>query len=161
MPAAKLKEFLNKESIKFVSITHSVAYTAQEIAWITHTPGKELAKTVMVKIDDALAMAVLPASFHVDLARLKAAAGGSTIAVATEREFRSQFPDCETGAMPPFGNLYNMTVYADESLAADREIAFNAGTHRELIRISYDDFVRLARPIVCNFAAGATVGATV
>ncbi len=160
MPAAKLKEFLNKENVKFVSITHSVAYTAQEIAWITHTPGKELAKTVMVKIDDALAMAVLPASFHVDLSRLKAVAGAGTIAVATEREFRSQFPDCETGAMPPFGNLYNMTVYADESLAADKEIAFNAGTHRELIRIAYDDFNRLVQPIVCKLAAGSMVGAT-
>ena len=124
-----------------------MAYTAQEIAWITHTPGKELAKTVMVKIDDVLAMAVLPASFHVDLARLKAIAGASSAAVATEREFRSQFPDCETGAMPPFGNLYGMTVYADQSLAADKEIAFNAGTHRELIRISYADFTRLASPM--------------
>jgi len=160
MPAAKLKEFLNQENVKFVAITHSVAYTAQEIAWITHTPGKELAKTVMMKIDGALAMAVLPASFHVDLSRLKAAAGASTIAVATEREFRSQFPDCETGAMPPFGNLYDMKVYADESLAADKEIAFNAGTHRELIRIAYEDFARLVHPLVCRFAAGSSVGAT-
>jgi Ala-tRNA(Pro) deacylase len=160
MPAAKLKDFLNREKVKFVSITHSVAYTAQEIAWITHTPGKELAKTVMVKIDGALAMAVLPASYHVDLSRLKAAAGASAISVATEREFRSQFPDCETGAMPPFGNLYNMTVYAEESLAADKEIAFNAGTHRELIRISYEDFNRLVQPVVCQFAAGSSVSAT-
>lgn len=160
MPAAKLKEFLNNEKVKFVTITHSVAYTAQEIAWITHTPGKELAKTVMVKLDDTLAMAVLPASFHVDLARLKAIAGASSAAVATEREFRSQFPDCETGAMPPFGNLYGMTVYADQSLAAGKEIAFNAGTHRELIRISYADFTRLVTPVVGNFAAGPAVGAT-
>jgi len=159
MPATKLKEFLNKENVKFVSITHSVAYTAQEIAWITHTPGKELAKTVMIKIDDILAMAVLPASYHVDLSRLKAAAGASAIAVATEREFRSQFPDCETGAMPPFGNLYKMTVYVDESLSADKEIAFNAGTHRELIRIAYDDFNRLVHPVVCSFAAGSVVSA--
>jgi len=160
MPAAKLKEFLNKENVKFVSITHSVAYTAQEIAWITHTPGKELAKTVMVKIDDALAMAVLPASYHVDLSRLKAAAGANSIAVATEREFRSQFPDCETGAMPPFGNLYKMTVYADASLAADKEIAFNAGTHRELIRIAWDDFDRLVHPVISKFAAGPIISAT-
>jgi Ala-tRNA(Pro) deacylase len=161
MPAAKLKEFLDREKVKYVSVAHSVAYTAQEIAWITHTPGKELAKTVMVKLDDKLAMAVLPASFNVDLARIKSAAGASSVALASEREFRSRFPDCETGAMPPFGNLYDVPVYVDESLTQDKEIAFNAGTHRELIRIAYEDFARLVKPLVAKFAASSLAGAAV
>jgi len=107
----------------------------------------------LVKMDDALAMAVLPASYHVDLTRLKAAAGANTIAVATEREFRSQFPDCETGAMPPFGNLYGIPVYVDETLTDDEEIAFNAGSHHELIRLPYADFERLVGPEILSFSS--------
>jgi len=152
VPVAKLKEFLDSNHVKYVSIAHSVAYTAQEIASVTHIPGKELAKAVMVKIDGNLVMAVLPASRQVDLERLKAQAGGKTISLAGEKEFKDRFPDCETGAMPPFGHLYDIPVYVDSSLADDEDIAFNAGTHRELIRLSYQDFVRLAKPVVASFA---------
>ena len=151
MPVAKLKEFLDSNHVKYVSIAHSVAYTAQEIASVTHIPGKEMAKAVMVKIDGNLVMAVLPASRQVDLERLKVLAGGKTISLAGEKEFKDRFPDCETGAMPPFGNLYGIPVYVDSSLAEDEDIAFNAGTHRELIRLSYQDFVRLATPVVASF----------
>jgi Ala-tRNA(Pro) deacylase len=135
-------------------ISHSPAYTAQGIAAIAHISGKELAKTVIVKIDGALAMAVLPASHQVDLARLKVAAGAGSAEVVPESEFKGRFPDCETGAMPPFGNLYAMLVYADESLAKDKEIAFNAGTHRELMRLAWEDFAKLVKPKVVSFAAG-------
>ena len=152
MPVAKLKEFLDKNNVKYVSIAHSTAYTAQEVASLAHIKGKELAKTVIVKIDDALAMAVLPASYQVDLPLLKAAAGAKKIALATEAEFRDRFPECETGAMPPFGPLYGMRVFADESLTKDREIAFNAGSHHELIRLSFDDFMRLVQPEIARFA---------
>jgi len=150
MSLSRLKEFLDNQHIKYVAISHSVAYTAQGIAALTHTPGKELAKTVVVKTDGTLAMAVIPASRHVDLALLKTAADATTVAIATEDDFRARFPDCETGAMPPFGNLYGMKVYADEGLTHDKEIAFNAGTHRELIRMEWDDFQRLVTPTIAK-----------
>ena len=155
MPVQKLKEFLDTQNIKYVTISHSKAYTAQGIAALTHISGKELAKTVIMKIDDALAMAVLPASYNVDLSLLKATAGAKTVALAGETEFKDQFPDCESGAMPPFGNLYGMPVLAEESLAKDKEVAFNAGTHSELIRLSWEDFVRLVKPRVLKFSGRA------
>src|SRR6266849_4254813 len=136
MPVRKLKEFLDSQNIKYVAISHSKAYTAQGIAALTHISGKELAKTVIVKLDDALAMVVLPASGQDDLSLLKAATGAKTVTLAGETEFKDQFPGCETGAMPPFGNLYGRPVFADESLAKDKEIAFNAGNHSELIHDS-------------------------
>lgn len=159
MPVQKLKEFLDSQNIKYVAISHSRAYTAQGIAALTHISGKELAKTVIMKVDDTLAMAVLPASYNVDLSLLKAAAGAKTVALAGETEFKDQFPDCETGAMPPFGNLYGMPVLAEECLAKDKEIAFNAGTHSELIRLSWEDFLRLVRPRVLKFSSARATAA--
>jgi len=153
MPATKLKEFLDANKVKYSVLTHSVAYTAQEIASLVHIKGQELAKTVMVKIDGKMAMAVLPASRHVDLALLKASARAKDVQLATETEFRSFFPGCESGAMPPFGNLYDIPVFVDQTLSEDKQIAFNAGTHHELIRLSYEDFARLVRPKLIAFAA--------
>jgi Ala-tRNA(Pro) deacylase len=152
MPIRRLKTFLDSHKIKYTVLTHSTAYTAQEIAGAAHIPGKELAKTVMVKIDDKLAMAVVPASYHVDLGRLKEIAGATSVKLATEAEFKTHFPECETGAMPPFGNLYEMEVYVAESLAEDDEIAFNAGSHTELVRLSYQDFENLVKPKVATFS---------
>jgi Ala-tRNA(Pro) deacylase len=153
MPLSRLKEFLDSHKIKYVVISHSIAYTANGIAALTHIPGKELAKTVIVKIDNVLAMAVVSASQHVDLALLKAATGAQNVELATEYEFQDKFPDCETGAMPPFGNLYGINVFADENLSRDKEIAFNAGSHRELLRLAWDDFVTLVQPHVMKLAA--------
>jgi Ala-tRNA(Pro) deacylase len=153
MPTNKLKAFLDEQHVKYVAISHSTAYTAQEVAELTHIRGKELAKTVMVKVDGKIAMAVLPASYKVDLDLLKVASGAASVGLASEAEFRSLFADCETGAMPPFGNLYGMAVFADESLSRDKEIAFNAGSHRELIRLAYKDFERLVQPGLGKFAA--------
>jgi len=153
MPLSLLREFLDRNQVKYLVISHSVAYTAQGIAALTHIKGKELAKTVMVLIDGRLAMAVVPASFRVDLHRLKKYLGAEAVELASEQEFRNHFPDCETGSMPPFGNLYGMDVFADESLAEDKEIAFNAGTHRELVRLSFEDFHRLAKPTLLPLAA--------
>ncbi len=113
MQLSKLREFLDSRHIKYLVISHSLAYTAQGIAALTHLSGKKLAKTVIVKIDGILAMAVVPAPDHVDLDRLRALTGARVVELATEREFKDAFPDCETGAMPPFGNLYDMCVYAD------------------------------------------------
>lgn len=153
MPAKKLKEFLDSRQVKYVTINHSAAYTAQEVASLAHIRGKDLAKTVMVNVDGKPAMAVLPASYKVDLNLLKLAAGAETVGVASEAEFKSLFPDCETGAMPPFGNLYGMAVFVEESLTKDDEIAFNAGSHRELIRLAYKDFEQSVQPGVGRFAA--------
>ncbi len=148
MPTKKLKAFLDSHQIKYVTCTHSQAFTAQEIAATAHIPGKEMAKTVMVKIDDDMAMVVLPATDDVDLWLLRDATGAEHVKLANEREFKNLFPDCEIGAMPPFGNLYDMPVYVAASLAEDEEIAFNAGTHTELIKLPYHDFERLVQPKV-------------
>ena len=152
MPAKKLKEFLDDRKVKYVTIDHSLAYTAQEIAAAANIAGKELAKTIMVKIDGKMAMAVLPASFRVDTNLLTKVAGAKKVEIADEEEFQDLFPGCEVGAMSPFGNLYNLPVFVDESLAQDRDIVFNAGSHRELIRMSYQDFEKLAKSIVADFS---------
>jgi len=146
MPVKKLKDFLDSNKIKYVTIKHSPAYTAPEIAGTAHIPGKELAKTVIIKVDGKMAMAVLPASQKVNFDLLKKIAGASKAELASEQEFKDLFPECDVGAMPPFGNLYGMEVFVDESLLEDKEIAFNAGSHTELIRLAYKDFERLVKP---------------
>jgi Ala-tRNA(Pro) deacylase len=152
MPLSMLREFLDRNHIQYMVISHSVAYTTQGIAALTHTPGKELAKTVMVMADGKLAMAVVPASFRVDLYRLKRYPGADSVELASEFEFRDRFPDCETGSMPPFGNLYGMDVFVDQALAEDQEIAFNAGSHRELMRMKFSDFRELVKPAIIQLA---------
>jgi Ala-tRNA(Pro) deacylase len=150
MAIKKLKEFLDNNHIKYVSIVHSRAYTASEIAQSAHIPGKEMAKTVMVKVDGKMAMAVVPAPVQIDFDRLKRAIGANTVGLAMEQEFQDAFPECEVGAMPPFGNLYGMDVYASRQLAEDKEITFNAGSHTELIKLAYQDFERLVNPKVVD-----------
>ena len=152
MPVKKLKEFLDKNNIKYITVRHSEAFTAQEIAQSAHIPGKEMAKTVMVNIDGQMAMAVLPASHMVDFDLLREASGASEVELASEEEFKYMFPDCEIGAMPPFGNLYNMEVFVAETLAEDDEIFFNAGTHTELIKLAYKDFARFVEPKVLRYS---------
>ncbi len=155
MPVKRLMEFLDTQRVKYVTIKHSPAYTAQEIAASAHVRGKELAKTVMVKIDQQMAMAVLPASLKVNFERLQEQSGAGQVELASEKEFKDMFPDCEIGAMPPFGNLYGLEVYASHRLAEDTEIVFNAGSHIELIRMAYKDFERLVKPKVANISFGA------
>jgi len=152
MPVKKLKEFLDENNIKYVTIRHSQAYNAQRVAASAHIPGDELAKTVMVKIDGKMAMCVLPASFRINFDILKMLVGADKIELADEQEFKFLFPDCEVGAMPPFGNLYGMEVFVAEKLREDEEIAFAAGTHYELIRMTYDDFERLVKPRILRFS---------
>ncbi len=132
-------------------MSHSQAYTAQEIAALVHIPGQDLAKTVIVRLDDRLAMMVLPARYHVDFTRLSHALNLGDVYLASEEDFRDAFPECELGAMPPFGNLYEMEVYVSEGLSEDEEIFFNAGTHTELIKMRYADFERLVQPTVLSF----------
>lgn len=152
MPRKKLKEFLDSNKVKYISIQHSSAYTAQEIAAIAHIPGKDVAKTVIIKIDGKMAMAVLPASYKVSFDHLKEALGVKEVRLAYEQEFMDKFPDCEVGAMPPFGNIYGMEVFVAESLAEDEEIAFNACSHTELIKMSFSDFEKLVKPKRIKFS---------
>ena len=150
MPIKKLKKFLDENNVKYLTITHSPAYTAQEIAASAHIRGKDLAKTVMIFVDGRMAMAVVPATCKVDLDLMRKSIHARKIAIASEKEFRDMFSDCDVGAMPPFGNLYGIEVYADNKLTKDKEIAFNAGNHTELIKLSYDDYVRLAKPLLLD-----------
>jgi Ala-tRNA(Pro) deacylase len=143
--STRLKSFLDENQIPYSVMTHMRAYTAQGAAATMQISGKELAKTVVLWTGEEMILAVLPAPNHVRLDKL-AAEVGKSVRLATEQEFSSLFPDCE------LGSLYNLPVYVDESLAADEAIVFNAGTHRDAIRMRYDDFVRLAKPRVCSFA---------
>jgi Ala-tRNA(Pro) deacylase len=152
MLAKELKSFLDDRKIEYATISHSPTYTAQEIAAAAHIPGKNLAKTIMVKLDGRLAMAVLPASYRIDFDRLREATGAGRVELASEVEFSGRFPGYETGAMPPFGNLFGLEVFVAESLAEDREIAFNAGTHTDLVKMAYADFERLTNPKVVSFS---------
>jgi Ala-tRNA(Pro) deacylase len=155
MPVQRLKDFLDEHQVKYVVISHSRAFTTQEIAAATHIPGKELAKTVIVEIDGKTAMAVLPGSQKVDLALLRDAVGAERVTLAKEGSFKDRFPECDLGAMPPFGNLYGMPVYVADSLTEDEEIAFNAGSHDQLVKMAYRDFERLVQPEVMRFAVNA------
>ena len=152
MPVKKLKEFLDNEGIKYITILHSRAYTSQETAEKSHISGKELAKTVMLKLDGKMCMAVLPADEQVDLELLKGNSNAGSVELATEDEFKGLFPQCEIGAMPPFGNLYGLDVYVEEALTRDDMIAFNAGTHSELIQLSYTDYQRLVGPVITRMS---------
>lgn len=147
----QLKEFLDGHGVGYAVLPHSPAFTAQQIAASAHVPGKELAKTVVVKLDDRTALAVLPASQKVDFDLLREAAGAERAELASEEEFRGRFPGCDLGAMPPFGNLYGLDVYVADALAEDEEIAFNAGSFTELVRMDYRDFTRLVQPKVLRF----------
>ena len=148
----RLKSFLDENDVPYSLMTHSTTYTAQGAAAMMQISGKELAKTVVLWAGEEMILAVLPAPNHVRLDKLGAEIG-KTVRLATEQEFSNRFPDCELGGMPPFGNLYGMRVYADEGLLRDKEIAFNAGSHRELVRIAWADFERLVKPTIMQVAA--------
>lgn len=145
-----LRKFLDKNHIHYEIITHSPAYTAPEIAAQAHIPGKDLAKTVIVKVDGKLAMLVGPANTQFNFKNLKELMKAKTLELASEYEFQDHFKDCEVGAMPPFGNLYEMDVWVDDRMQKDEEIAFNAGNHTELIKMRFEDWAKLVRPKVVH-----------
>ncbi len=153
MPTVKLKTILTNNQMRYEVIPHTCAYTAENIAELAHVSGNEIAKTVVVKMDGRMAMVVLPASRRIDLEHLREISGARQVRLADELEFKDSFPDCELGAMPPFGNFYNMDVYLAKELTEDQEISFNAGNHMELIRMKYDDFERLVKPKICDLTA--------
>ena len=152
MLSRTLKQYLDDHEVRYVTVHHSPAFTAQEIAASAHISGYELAKAVILKVDGKMAMAVVPAPQHVDLMHLEDLIAAKQVELASEAEFKQRFPECELGAMPPFGNLYDMDVYVAARLSGDEYIAFNAGTHTELVRMRYRDFERLVNPKVLAFA---------
>lgn len=141
--AQRLKEFLDQERVSYEVLRHDPAFTAQQLAASLHVPGRQFVKVVVVKLDGNPTLAVLPAPLRTNFKQLAAAAGAKKCSLASEAEFQQLFADCELGAMPPFGSLYNLPTYFEESLAENREIVFNAGTHAEAIKVSYADFARL------------------
>ncbi|MFQ5947789.1 MAG: aminoacyl-tRNA deacylase [Acidimicrobiia bacterium] len=153
MPADRVREYLQSQGVQHEITEHPQAYTAQELAAAEHVPGRQVAKSVMLIADDRLVMAVLPAPKHVSLAKAKDALGSDQVRLAKENEFDDAFPDCEVGAEPPFGNLYDVPVYLDESLNSD-QIVFSAGNYTEAIRVSVDDYLNLVEPTKVDVAAG-------
>lgn len=151
MSASRLMAFLDSHGVKYVMVRHSPAFTAAEVAASAHVTGREFAKTLVVRIGGDLAMVVLPATRRLVLDDLREMLENPQVQLATEAEFLSRFPDCELGAMPPFGNLYGMPVYVAASLGDEQEIAFNAGTHAEVVRMDYKDFEALVKPTVLDF----------
>lgn len=149
---AKLQQYLEQNKTPYEVILHEEVYTAQELAQALHIPGGELVKVVIVKADGTYRMAVLPASRRIDLEALKKYWNAGAVAIASEQEFKNLFPEAEIGAMPPFGNLYNIEVWVDTSLTTDEHITFNAGTHYKAVRMHYRDFERLVRPRVACFS---------
>jgi Ala-tRNA(Pro) deacylase len=147
----KLREFLDNSLVAYEVFTHPVTFTAQQLAAVQHVKGKQLAKVVVARSGSEFIMIVLPAPYHVGLERARAATGRQDLEIAHESEFASLFAGCEPGAMPPFGNLYNVPVWFDESLAEDEEIVFNACTHTQAIKMKYSDFARLVCPTVAKF----------
>jgi len=153
MPLKKrLKEFLDENNVKYVTMIHSKAYTAQEIAAILHVPGRMFAKSVILKTDKGYMMAVLPATHKVNFDLFKQVSHTNEVELATEEEFESLFPKCEIGAMPPFGNIYGLPTFVDASLTKGEEICFNATTHSEVIKMKYEDYEKLANPVIGNLA---------
>jgi len=148
----RLEKYLREEGVSFETITHSVAYTAQEVAAEQHTPGRQLAKVAMVDADGEMVMLVLPASYRIDFPKLKSALKTKKVRLAQEEEFAGVFTDCEVGAMPPFGNLYGLPVYADTSLSQAGDMVFKAGSHTTSFKMKYVDYERLAKPKVIDFA---------
>jgi len=148
----RLREYLEKNGVSYEVGYHVRVYTAQEIAAAQHVPGKEMAKVVMVRADEKIIMVVLPASYRLDMKKLKEVLNSKKVEILKEEEFQNLFPDCEIGAMPPLGNLYHLEVWVDRVLGENQSIVFQAGTHVETLRIKYSDYVRLVNPKVGDFS---------
>jgi Ala-tRNA(Pro) deacylase len=148
----RLEQYLREHGVGFEVMTHSQAFTMQEVAAALHVPGNQVAKVVIVRADEDMAMLVLPAPYRLNTAEARDLLGVKKVRLAKEEEFADLFPDCATGAMPPFGNLYGVPVYVDPSLAEESNIVFRIGTHRETMKVAYADFARLVQPTVGAFA---------
>jgi len=146
-----LKDYLDKNKVLYAAKKHKEAYTAQEIARIGHISGKLIAKTIILKFNNKLVMAVLPGHLMIDTVKFKRLSGAKTLRLAKEKEFSKIFPGCKTGAMPPFGNLYNIPVVVDKTLSQSEFIVFRGGTYKDIVKIRYKDFARLVKPQISSF----------
>jgi Ala-tRNA(Pro) deacylase len=153
MPVQRLVNLLDQNKIHYTLISHSDTYTTAATGAVTHIPGRAIGKTVMVRVDGQPVMSVIPGSRHLDLNAMKRELGSKKVQLMGELEFASAFPDCDIGAMPPLGVLYQLPVYVDDRLSHEKEIAFNAGSHRELVRLNYSEFERLQHPKVLHIAS--------
>ena len=152
-------DFLGENHIRYSHSIHPPAYTAREVASADRMPAHNLAKTVVFLADEAYGMVVVPADYAVDFTELRRFLGSSEIRLATEAELFELFPECEVGAMPPFGNLFDIPVVVDETVAASQFIAFTAGTHRDVVHMAFGDFRRLVKPMIAAVAVRESVGA--
>lgn len=148
----RMEQYLRENGVGFEVKTHSQAFTMQEVAAALHVPGRQVAKVVMVTADGNLVMLVLAAPDRLDFAKVRGMLAARRVSLAEEQEFAGVFPDCETGAMPPFGNQYELATYVDQALAQEGDIVFRIGTHRETLKVAYADYARLAKPMVADFA---------
>jgi len=146
MATNRITEFLDGSRARYVVLIHSPAFSAQEVAESVHLPGRFFAKTVIVKIDGRLAMAVVPATMEVNLGGLQEELGAHHVELAEESEFADRFRGCQLGAVPPFGRLFGVDTYLDEELAGEENIVFNAGTHSHAISMDFHEYRRLAHP---------------
>ncbi len=149
---ARLHDFLVKNNVEYTHHEHPTVYTAREVALVEQVPEHRVAKTVVYSSNEGYGMAVLPADYVIDMQELRAAIGLARVRLATEKELAELFPDCELGAMPPFGNLYDMPTYLESSLASEEKIAFNAGTHRDVVYIRMEDYRRVVKPVIVHFS---------
>jgi len=147
----RLEQYLRDNDVPFETMTHTQAFTMPEVAAALHVPGRQVAKVVVVKADGKMVMLVVPASRRLNFVQVRALLGAKKASLAREEKFADLFPDCATGAMPPFGNLYDVPVYVDRTLTEEENIIFRVGTHRHTIKVAYDDFARLAQPAVGEF----------
>ena len=148
----RMEKYLRENGVGFEVKTHEQAFTMQEVAAALHVPGNQVAKVVIVCADKEKVMLVLPAPYRMNVDLVRDMVGANKVRLAKEEEFADLFPDCATGAMPPFGNLYGVPVYVDRSMAEEPDMVFRIGTHRETMKITYADFVRLAQPVVGDFS---------
>ena len=148
----KLQQFLDVNHVGYQRIEHAPTFTALATAHSAHVAEKELAKTVMLEVDDVFVMAAVPATHNVNLSQVRTYLGAESVKLAQEYEFEDLFEDCEPGAMPPLGNLFGLRVIVADELTEDEQIAFNAGAHDELVRMAYADFARLVKPLVARIS---------
>ena len=148
----RLRSTLERHGVMYETIRHRRDYTAQETAEHTKTPGREFAKAVLMRLDGNFAMAVVPADHRVEVDQIRKLTGAKEVRLGTERELRDLCPDCEPGATPPFGNLYNLPVYLSDWLTGDEWITFNAGTHEQAIRMRLSEYMRIVQPQVLDFS---------
>ena len=156
MATRRIREFLDGNHARYVTLNHSPAYTTSQVAESAHVPGRSMAKVVVVVVGGRLAMAVVPVTRDVDLERLREETGKNDVRLADEEEFVQRFEGCKLGTAPPFGSLFGMETYVDRALAASPQIAFNAGTHTDVIVMDFGEYCRLAKPKIVNIGMRVT-----